>query len=91
MTEHVSPLRHQTTGTDVVHAVADEKLTICGFQYMSDHNLNGRPIPRAASTTRPLTCGRCRRKLMTMIYQHLQRMPGPEVETVWELAKKLDQ
>ena len=77
--EHIQPLRKSASA---VHAVLDDEQTWCGWHYMSNRVHNGQPVPLAFTTDKPLTCGRCARKMSRCLQLRMisRELSYPQIE-----------
>lgn len=85
--EHVRAL---SSMHNTVHAVLTDEETWCHWQYMSPDSLNGHRIPRAATTTDPLTCYRCWHSMRQLIEFRIRKELTPtQIEAILELSTKM--
>ena len=85
--EHVVALESMH-GT--VHAVLSDEETWCHWQYLSTETLNGHRVPRAATTTDPLTCYRCYHQMAGLVNFRMRKELTPsQVEDILNLSTKM--
>jgi hypothetical protein len=84
--EHIKPLRYGNSHT--IHVVKTDKVTWCGWQYMSAETFQGSHISLAATTNEPATCTKCTRAMNVETGRVSKLLPPQYQEILYEAVQE---